>query len=196
MILFSDNLDNSEIFPLNLFLSQIIIANLFGRNSDNICIIFCFGFSFFLSLRMSPTLLFGNKSILIVSPCDQYDDICSIEGPLSPLCVNNIPSSKYVLPCEIFALSDSPLNSLHNDNISSVKVNGTNAGWVSIIFKLNCPAMLYPKSVAPILGIDSPPVAITKDFEIYLSLSLITMYSLSIFSIDSTLKLFFIRTFA
>ena len=52
--------------------------------------------------------------------------------------------------------------------------------------------MLYPKSVAPILGIDSPPVAITKDFEIYLSLSLITMYSLSIFSIDSTLKLFFI----
>ena len=57
------------------------------------------------------------------------------------------------------------LRDLQNSNSFSSKVKGTKAGDKSVTFKLNCLAILYPKSVAPILGIDNPPVAITNSFE-------------------------------
>ena len=44
-------------------------------------------------------------------------------------------------------------------------LRGTKAGKVGIIFKLNCLATSYPNLLAPILGIDKPPVAITNDLQ-------------------------------
>ena len=92
-----------------------------------------------------------------------------MEGPLKPLWVNNIPSSKIVLLKETIAAKDNPLSSLHIISIFSLKVRGTKAGNVSITFKLNFLAISYPNLLAPILGTDKPPVAITNDSQEYFS---------------------------
>ena len=49
--------------------------------------------------------------------------------------------------------------------MSSLKVNGTKAADKGVMSRLNFLAISYPNLVAPILGIDNPPVAITKDDE-------------------------------
>ena len=63
------------------------------------------------------------------------------------------------------ASNDKPVNSLQIFRISSLNVKGTKAGKVGITFKLNCLAISYPNLLAPILGMDKPPVAITKDLQ-------------------------------
>ena len=60
-----------------------------------------------------------------------------MEGPLKPLWVNNIPSSKKVFLNETTASTDNPVSSLQIASIFSLKVKGTSAGNVSITFKLN-----------------------------------------------------------
>ena len=69
-----------------------------------------------------------------------------------------------VCPKETIAFTDKPVNSLQILRISSLNVKGTKAGKVGITFKLNCLATSYPNLLAPILGIERPPVAITKRF--------------------------------
>ena len=70
-----------------------------------------------------------------------------------------------VFPKETIAFTDKPVNSLQIFRTSSLNVKGTKAGKVEITFKLNCLATSYPNLLAPILGIDNPPVAITNDLQ-------------------------------
>ena len=70
-----------------------------------------------------------------------------------------------VLPKETIAFTDKPVNSRQIFKISSLNVKGTKAGEVGITFKSNCLATSYPNLLAPILGIERPPVAITNDLQ-------------------------------
>ena len=54
-----------------------------------------------------------------------------------------------------------PLSAANGDHASVAKVSGTSAGRGSIKRRPNRFAMRYAKSVAPIFGIDRPPVATT-----------------------------------
>ena len=56
------------------------------------------------------------------------------------------------------------------------KVRGTRAGFVLIRLIPKDSAILYPKSVAPIFGIDFPPVAITRLSEIIFIFEVLILY--------------------
>ena len=83
----------------------------------------------------------GNKLIFIGLSLTQYEDICKIEGPLSPLWVKIKPSLKTVLLILIDAFREVPARDLQKSKISFSKTNGTRAGVNSVTFKLNCLAI-------------------------------------------------------
>ena len=70
-----------------------------------------------------------------------------------------------VFPKETIAFTDKPVNSLQIFRISSLNVKGTKAGNVGITFKSNFLATSYPNLLAPIFGIERPPVATTSDLQ-------------------------------
>jgi hypothetical protein len=59
--------------------------------------------------------------------------------------------------------SDSPASCANGAQAAPSKVSGTSAGRGGTTRRPNCWAMRWPKSVAPILGIERPPVAITTE---------------------------------
>ena len=73
----------------------------------------------------------------IDSPLFKNDDICKIEGPLRPLCVNKRPSLKPISLIKTLALTEIPFKSLNICKYLSVNVSGTNPALVLVIFKLN-----------------------------------------------------------
>ena len=110
----------------------------------------------------SPAGSSGAKSTVIASPARQYDEACSTAGPLSPRCVTS-SFSRNAGPRAACAVTsaETPANSvqLFSDPPST---SGTSAGRGSTTFNPNCRARSYASPVAPIFGIDSPPVATTS----------------------------------
>src|SRR6202040_2866743 len=92
----------------------------------------------------------------------QYDEACKIAGPLNPLCVNSIFSRKLVRPQDAVTTADTPANSQYSRASPRPKTMGTSPGRRGTIECPNCLATSYPKAVAPILEIESPPVATTS----------------------------------
>ena len=71
-------------------------------------------------------------------PSFQYEEICKIDGPLTPLWVKIRPSSNEILSMATDAFIEMPARFLQNSNVSFLKVSGTRAGNKFVIFKLNC----------------------------------------------------------
>ena len=86
----------SDGLQLRDFLHVEDLTNLFGRNSNRNEWRFCFGLIFLLSKSKRDNSIRGTKLIFILFPGIQYEEICKMEGPLSPLWVNKKPSAKEV----------------------------------------------------------------------------------------------------
>src|ERR1700677_2162470 len=92
----------------------------------------------------------------------QYEDACRIAGPLNPRWVISM-LSRNVGPFAAAATSaETPARSQYAPRSLAFNSNGTSPGFVLQIFKPNCRARSYPNELAPIFGIESPPVAITN----------------------------------
>ena len=74
-------------------------------------------------------------------------------------------------------------------------MRGTKAARGSMMFKPNCFAISYPKPVAPILGIDLPPVAITTDWQEKLLSSVVRVNPTSVLAILRILVFSWMATF-
>ena len=85
-----------------------------------------------------------------------------MEGPDRPRCVKRKPSSNAIRPQPTRAATDTPARSRNVASSCSAKVSGTSAGRVSVTPRPNCSAIRQASPVAPILGIDLPPVARTS----------------------------------
>src|SRR3546814_18367636 len=91
---------------------------------------------------------------------DWSSDVCSSDLE-RPLCVNSAASLNAALPARAITSLATPDN--ERNNVSSPpNVRGTRAGRGSTTFNPNCLASSYAKPVAPILGMEGPPVAITS----------------------------------
>ena len=74
--------------------------------------------------------------------------------------------AEFFLPHRTSASIEMPLSSLQSEPSVPEKHKGTSPGRGSMMDKPNCCAIRCPKFVAPSFGIDNPPVARTRDFEV------------------------------
>ena len=86
-------------------------------------------------------------------------------GPLMPLRVNNRFSSKRTPLQDARQGMDNPESSRQNSKSGPLKVKGTRPGCPGVTFRPNFSATSWVKRVAPIWGIDWPPVDRTSDIE-------------------------------
>ena len=84
-------------------------------------------------------------------------------GPLSPRWVNRMFSRKLSPLQRTTAATDVPDSSTHRSLSWSVMMKGTSPARVGRTSWPNWRAISYPKPVAPIVGMDRPPVAMTTD---------------------------------
>ena len=84
-------------------------------------------------------------------------------GPLRPRWVINIFSRNCCCPMETTTSVETPLRSQKRRPSSWSNIRGASAGRVCWIVSPNWRARRYPKLVAPILGMERPPVATTSE---------------------------------
>ena len=105
----------------------------------------------------------GAKSTSMTSPGRQYDEACSTAGPLNPRCVTSSFSRNFGPRC---ACTSRPRRLRPTRSSSSPARRSSQAApapaAVRITFNPNCRASSYASPVAPIFGIDNPPVATTS----------------------------------
>ena len=87
-------------------------------------------------------------------------------GPLNPRCVNKIFSLKVLLLQLISTLVDTPDSLFTIWPNSPERVNGTRPACKSVTVREKSLAKSYPNPLPPNVGIDSPPVAITRDLQV------------------------------
>ena len=87
-------------------------------------------------------------------------------GPLMPLRVNSRFSSKRTPLQDATQGMDNPESSRQNSKSGPLKVKGTRPGCTGVTFRPNFSATSWAKRVAPIWGIDWPPVAMTSELAV------------------------------
>ena len=105
----------------------------------------------------------GRRSISTGFPCRQYEEACRIAGPLRPRCVNS-SFSRNALPARTAALRcRDPRQAVIRSRSCPAKRERRERRTALHHASPNCRATSYPNGVAPIFGIENPPVAITSD---------------------------------
>src|ERR1700687_1270965 len=84
---------------------------------------------------------------------------------ISPRCVKSSASSKLALPQLTTASSETPARPANCAGSAVSNLKGTSAARGGTILRPNCSAILYPNPLDPILGIEGPPVATTRDLQ-------------------------------
>ena len=84
----------------------------------------------------------GSRLIMIVLPGSQYEDICSMAGPLKPRCVSKVLSLNFLPAVLTLLKNEVPDKGVKYPASSGDRANGTRAGFGAMTGIVNCLAIL------------------------------------------------------